>query len=249
VSRSLVRSRRSAQAVIAACSLVVFAGAVLFFHATSVNPFDAHATDTVVRAFSRHELSAMLTLSTSWLVTALDASMAVVALALRHYRLAALAALAPAVATVLTEYVVKPIVDRRFVAVYFRSRGGSFYPSGHEAGVASLTTVAVIAVAALTVSRLWRAVAVSVAALVDAAAAIGLVGNHYHYATDTIAAVALSVATVLACALLIDRVGSGPRRPGRPDTWSTTESVSSRAFPATTTPRPGGAERPRPSPR
>jgi undecaprenyl-diphosphatase len=104
----------------------------------------------------------------------------------------------PLLALLLTEQVLKPLVHRTHL-------GGLAYPSGHESAPACLTTI----LAVLVLRTGWRLVvklaAVAALVLYLALCAIALVGAFYHYATDTVGAVFLSVACVLATALVVDR--------------------------------------------
>jgi len=80
----------------------------------------------------------------------------------------------------------------------------SLFPSGHETSIGSL----VVVVGLLVLTSRWttarRVSVVAVLFLVDAIAAIGLVGRYYHYMTDTIGAFLLYVAVTVLVALLID---------------------------------------------
>jgi PAP2 superfamily protein len=129
----------------------------------------------------------------------------------RHWRLFALAAVAPGLSIVLTEYVLKPAIDRY---VYLpgipqetlqRFYSGAF-PSGHETGVASAALLVLVAFGQLRLPAAARAAIVAGLASWLALAAAGLVRNAYHYATDTIGSVGLSAAVVLGTAMVIDLV-------------------------------------------
>ena len=91
----------------------------------------------------------------------------------------------PTLALVTCELVVKPAVGRTLGGVYS-------YPSGSTAGVAALSTVAVLA----TASR-WRMVTVVVAALVSLWMWIAVVFLHWHYPTDALAGLAYGAGVVL----------------------------------------------------
>lgn len=134
-------------------------------------------------------------------VTVLTALLVAALLYLRRPRDAALAALATPVASVLTEWVLKPIFER--------SRGGSLsYPSGHATGIFTVAAVVVLLVLARGTrlrirTRLAATIgSVAVAALVAAAS----VSVEDHYATDTFGGAGTAIATVLGLALIIDAV-------------------------------------------
>jgi undecaprenyl-diphosphatase len=125
--------------------------------------------------------------------------LAVVLYATQRYRAALLAVLGPLVATGLTEWVLKPTVDRRIL-------GYVTYPSGHSTGAFSVATVLAIVLLGggarprLTARVLASVVVFAIACLV----AVSLVVAGYHVPTDTLGGAGLGVATVLALALLID---------------------------------------------
>ena len=91
----------------------------------------------------------------------------------------------PTLALVTCELVVKPAVGRTLGGVYS-------YPSGSTAGVAALSTVAVLA----TVAR-WRGATVVVASLVSLWMWTAVVFLHWHYPTDALAGLAYGVGVVL----------------------------------------------------
>ena len=120
----------------------------------------------------------------------------------RRFRGIALTVLGPTLAIVITEYVLKPAVDRRLL-------GYVTYPSGHSTGVFSVATV----IAVLLVGDKWRSWAVArIAAVVLMFAvcvlvAISLVAAGYHVPTDTVGGACVAISTVLLLAVLIDALG------------------------------------------
>lgn len=131
----------------------------------------------------------------------------VVALRARLHRLAVVAVVAPAVASGLTEFVLKPWVGRPYGAGRSPQVLISLaYPSGHESLVASTAFVLLLVVCRLRVA--WRVPGVLVPAAWTLFAGIGLVVNFWHYATDVLGAIGLSAAVVLGTALVADRVSS-----------------------------------------
>src|SRR5665213_1818695 len=114
-------------------------------------------------------------------------------------RLALLSGLGPLVAVALTDYVLKPLINRRILGVLS-------FPSGHTTASVALATV--LAVGMLGASRpAWSPVArwfvVVAAAAAALVIAVALVAAGYHYATDTIGGAALAIAAVMTCALAI----------------------------------------------
>lgn len=129
------------------------------------------------------------------------AVLAVVCWASGRRRGAVLAVLGPGLATVLTEWVLKPSVDRRML-------GYLTYPSGHSTGAFAVATVVGVLLigtvprVALAVRLLATAVVAAIACLV----AVSLVTAGWHVPTDTVGGAGVGIATVLALAVGIDAV-------------------------------------------
>jgi undecaprenyl-diphosphatase len=113
-----------------------------------------------------------------------------------------LAVLAPVLASCLTEYAIKPWVHRTKFGYYA-------YPSGHITGVCAVVFVLVLVVlgpARHRVTTAARRATVAVALLAALACGLGLIAADYHYATDVIGGVCLSLGCVLVLALLVDAI-------------------------------------------
>ncbi len=145
-------------------------------------------------------------------VTVLTVIVAAVCLVRRRLNGALLAVVGVPLAAVLTERVLKPLVQQRIFS--FLS-----YPSGRATGLTALAaTLAVLLLLYPASGRPRPAVRialVAVALLVDVVVAVGVVAIQYHYFTDTVAGAAVGTGVVLATAFLLDwaygRVrGSGP---------------------------------------
>jgi membrane-associated phospholipid phosphatase len=145
--------------------------------------------------------------NTNWTVFVF-ALLAFTCLVTRRYRGALLVVIAAPVAGAVTEYVLKPLIDRR---VY----GYLAFPSGH---LTVVSTMAVALVVLLTGPARWpmpaplRWLLVAIALTAVPAAAVSVVIDHYHYFTDTIGGTAVGTATVLGTALVVDGVASRRRR-------------------------------------
>jgi undecaprenyl-diphosphatase len=135
----------------------------------------------------------------------LTALLVAVLVILRRKRVAVLAAIAAPVASALTEWVLKPLVER--------TRGGSLsYPSGHTTGIFALAMVMVVLMLQPDrCSRPVRLLVPSAALLVATAVAIASVAAS-HYTTDVLGGVCVSVAVVLGLSLLVDAVASTRRK-------------------------------------
>ena len=117
----------------------------------------------------------------------------------------AVAIVGPAGALFLTEYVLKPLVDRT------SPKGVYSYPSGHSAVVAALVTTALLFVYRYLgpiAAALWSPYA---AALIGAMG-ITVVALRMHYVTDAVGGVALGIGVVLLAAAGADVVAARTER-------------------------------------
>jgi membrane-associated phospholipid phosphatase len=113
----------------------------------------------------------------------------------------------PAAAGV-TEFVIKPLVDR---TVY----DNLSFPSGHTTGVAAVASVVVVLLLGPLrppLPAVARAVLACLCAALTAAVAIALVVLGRHYFTDTVGGAAVGVSVVLVAALVIDYLASRPEK-------------------------------------
>ena len=158
-------------------------------------------------AFDWGFLRDITTLGAPWTVAMMSGLLMLVAAGVGSgWRQVVLAGMGPAAATLLAEFALKPLVDRRF-------RGDLAFPSGHATGVAAVAATAVVIVVAGRVGgRLTRAAMSLVAAVVVAAVSTSLVALDEHYATDVIGGVLVAVGTVSALALALDRCAATPGR-------------------------------------
>lgn len=142
----------------------------------------------------------------------------------RRWDIAILASVGPGATVVLAKYVLKPLIGRVFSSDdLFRALIGRVpnvdtysltgtFPSGHESAVASTACVLAILCFRAPVTRRVRIVLLVLIAVWTAIAAVGLVRNFWHYATDTIGAILLAVVVVLGLALVLDRYLSAVQR-------------------------------------
>ena len=121
--------------------------------------------------------------------------------ALRRPRAALLAAIAIPLSAAITEWLLKPLVDRTLLGNYA-------FPSGHTTAIFTVAFIISLLVLDRQPPRLPLTVAVltSVAALgVASTVAAARVAAHVHYATDTLGGAGVGLATVLGVSLGIDR--------------------------------------------
>jgi len=111
-------------------------------------------------------------------------------------RSAALCLVGPALAVVLTDTVLKPLVDRH-------SGAALAYPSGHATGAAAVATVVLFLLHRWGGWRITLRLAPLALAL-PVAMGIALVRLAFHYPTDVVGGTAMGAATVVVVAVLLD---------------------------------------------
>jgi membrane-associated phospholipid phosphatase len=123
----------------------------------------------------------------------------------RRLRAALLVLIAVPAAIVLTDSILKPLIDRTFY-------GNLTYPSGHTTAVATMAVAAAVVLTGPARPPLPAAVrwllSAAVLAVIPVVAA-GLVVIHYHYFTDTIGGAGVGTAVALATALGLDAAAAG----------------------------------------
>jgi undecaprenyl-diphosphatase len=110
-----------------------------------------------------------------------------------------LAVVGPLSAVLLTEFVLKPIIDRTH-------DGTPALPSGHATSIAAQAAVYFLAFAASgrPGNRWLRRVLGAAAGLAVIGVSVGMVGPDRHYATDTVAGVLVGASVVSALALALN---------------------------------------------
>lgn len=186
-------------AAAAAAGFVVLAVTVAGGASTS---FDTWMFRELYAHLGNRAAATLLGLSSPGISIGLMAIVALFAALLRRWDVAVLAAVGPGLTVLLTKLVFKPLIDRELVIGDFRVSG--VFPSGHESAVASCSFVLVIVAFQLPMRRRLRVGFLALLGVWTVVAALGLVRNFWHYATDTIGAICLSGAVVLAVALAID---------------------------------------------
>jgi undecaprenyl-diphosphatase len=200
------RIRRPAAVLAAACAVVFVVLAVKYHGDDTGGTFDNWVFGSLRhRHLPNHALTRLADLVPpvfALVVTALT----ITTLALRKWRYAALAVLGPGLSMLVVEGG-KNIVGRTL-------DGMLALPSGHTAGVTSVSLV----VAALLIDRLRShvvlAAALALVAVTIMACAIALVmvAARFHYATDTIAGYCAATAITLGVAFALDAIASSRAR-------------------------------------
>jgi membrane-associated phospholipid phosphatase len=237
-------ARRIAVILICCCAVLVAGGAVLSAGRSQPNalsrPVDSWIRDHIGAHHTALQLISTLGVLGSELVAA---ALVVAALAGRRRNVAALALISVPVAWILTEFVLKPLVNERI--------GGFLtYPSGHTQAVLCVATL--LTVALLNPPRggpaTWlRAVVLAIMLAVGVAVAISMIGLDYHYFTDTVAGAAVGVGVPLGIALGLDtprarRMLRDPRRHPAQAAGTATE-VPQRSATTNCSPRPARSAR------
>jgi undecaprenyl-diphosphatase len=110
-----------------------------------------------------------------------------------------LVTIGPLSALFLAEAVLKPFIERRGAS------GALSYPSGHVTAVASVATAALLLVFRYAGPR-WALVWSPLAAAVSATIAVAVIAAGWHYATDSVAGVALGAGVVCVVAAATDQL-------------------------------------------
>jgi membrane-associated phospholipid phosphatase len=208
------RIRRPAAALAAGCAVVFLALAIRYRGASTGGAFDSRVlhwlqaqNDLPFSVVSR--LTALVPPVFFLVVIVL----AIAALALRQWPSAALTVFGPGLSMLVVE-VGKSVVGRTL-------DGRLAMPSGHTAGVTSVSLIVAILVVDRLRGRVLPAAVLGLAAVSLMAGVIGvlMVLGHFHYATDTIAGYCAAVATTLGVAFAVDAVADPEirgRRQGMP---------------------------------
>jgi membrane-associated phospholipid phosphatase len=140
-------------------------------------------------------------------MTLITALLAYCCLALRRYRGAVMVAAGVLVASSVSEFVLKPIIDR--------TRYGSLsFPSGHATAIFAIATAIAVLLIRPPATNMPTSMRRVLAALSYAAAAAGALGLvEIHYFTDTIGGAAVGIGVTLAIALGLDRLGVSREQP------------------------------------
>jgi membrane-associated phospholipid phosphatase len=213
---------RKPAASAAAVAVLLVAGLAVAVH-RSTTSFDSWTFRELYAHIGAGAAATLLGLSAPVLSLGLLALVVLFATLLRRWDVVALAVIAPVAAIVITKGVLKPLVGRPIVVDGVTMRGA--FPSGHETAVSATALVLLIVACRLPLRARGRGIAVGVLAAWTVLAAVGLVRNFWHYATDTIGAFGVSLAVVPAVALLIDRFVPRVSGPGARNPASTTRAA------------------------
>jgi membrane-associated phospholipid phosphatase len=196
-------------ALMAAMLVIVGASAVTllgrrYAHQAAGGRLDVAVDLRVAAGLSEHQrfLRRVVDLGSPTGVVVLASVLLLVALLLRSWRGVLLVALGIPVATMVTEWLLKPHFHRTH-------GGGLAFPSGHTTGAfAVAVTLAVLLVGRPAARIPWqlRLLLAAAGLAVASGVAVSLVALGYHYATDTVGGAGVALTVVLGTALLIDRL-------------------------------------------
>jgi membrane-associated phospholipid phosphatase len=214
-------------AATSALAVALLIGLAVAVHGSSTS-FDDWMFRELYRHLGTNTALALLGFSMPALSVGLLGVVVLFAAMLRQWNVVALAAIGPAVAIGVTKLVLKPLIGRPFSAEVLKPLADrpadldafslhGVFPSGHETAVASTAVVLVIVACRLPLRAGRRTAVIALLAAWTVLAAIGLVRNFWHYATDTVGALCVSIAVVGGTALVVDRAG---RRFSSPDARS-----------------------------
>jgi membrane-associated phospholipid phosphatase len=128
-------------------------------------------------------------------------------LAARRWSGAVLAAASPLAASVLTEYLLKPLIGRT-------DQAGLSFPSGHATGMFALAGVCLVLLAHPPGGRVpgpVRAALAVLTVLLASAVSLAMVARGFHYLTDAVAGAAVGLGVAVAGALILDLATSRMR--------------------------------------
>jgi membrane-associated phospholipid phosphatase len=198
-------ARPLAAGLVAVCvAVIVFLGA-LFTHQRRPEGLDRAIDTRIWAGLGWHHglLDLVAGIGDPATVTVMSVALIVACLATRRWHGAVLAAVAVPLASALTEFLLKPLIDRTM-------QGALSYPSGHSTGMFALAGVCAVLLTGPSRPGLSAAARVPltlVAYLAASAVAVALIGLGDHYFTDTVAGAAVGTAVVLVTAFILDRLG------------------------------------------
>ena len=193
------------------CAGLIALLGILFAHQDQPGRLDASVDNWIQSGLGGHPgaLSVLAGLGGPLPVTVVTAALVLACLTTRRARGALLAVIAVPAAAGMTEFVIKPLVDRtRYDTLSF--------PSGHTTGISAVATVTVVLLIGPLrppLPTMLRVPLACLGAMLAEAVAISLVAVGVHYFTDTVAGSAVGVSVVLVTALILDRLAGRPQAP------------------------------------
>ena len=192
---------RPAACIVAACVAVTGALGILFAGHRRPGPADRWIDGHLSAWYGPHSvLAGFANLGNPRWVLDICAGAVLACLLGRRFRGALLVIIAVPVAAVVTDRILKPLVDRTFY-------GNLTYPSGHTTAAVTMAVAAVLVLTgpgrpALPAAARWLLCAALLALI--PVVSVSLVIIHYHYFTDTVGGAGVGAAVALGTALGLD---------------------------------------------
>ena len=199
-------ARPLAAGLLAACVAVTVLLGAWFRHHTRAGWLDTAVDVRVQASLGGHlaTLNLLAGLGDPVPVTAMTAALVLACLVTRRWLGAVLAVVSVPAAGALTEFILKPLVDRTM-------HGWLSFPSGHATSMFALAMTCIVLLVDPPRRRLSAAVRILLALCAVAlaiAVAATMVALGLHYFTDAIGGTAVGIATVLAITLLLDQAAA-----------------------------------------
>lgn len=183
VARQLLVPARGAAAAAVAISIACFAVLAVWVHDTRVpKGIDTAMVNWLVRHVGAVVQQTTIAVTDPVLTVGTCTTVAVVCLLIKRRDVAALAVFGPLAGLFLESYVLKPSINRLFVARDVSSgvvTSGYAFPSGHQTGVTSAAVLLTVLVLHAAWSRRAKTVAVAMLALWTAIGALALVRSGF----------------------------------------------------------------------
>lgn len=201
--------RRPAAVLAVACAAVFLALAVIYHGGRTAGRVDHRLFALLPHASMDGGLDHVATIA-PWVAFAVVVGTTTALLLARRWQDALFAAAGPGLALLVAE-AAKLVVDRT-------NHGALAMPSGHTAGITSVSVACAVLLLQRSRAHVVRAAVLgwAGATVLGAAMALVMVVIHAHYATDTLGGYCAAMATVLGVAFAIDRLAGRPRPSGRP---------------------------------
>ena len=193
--------RAYALGLIGACVLVTLVLGVRYANTTGPGRIDRNFDVRIKARLADHHglLERLVNLGDPQVIVAWSILLSLVCLLLRRWRGALLCLVGPAIAGGLTDYILKPLINRDY------GGAGYSFPSGHTTGAFAVAICVIVLL--LNRNELYIELRVLLGLVgigLAAGVATGVVGLGYHYTTDTIGGFCVALGVVLALAILID---------------------------------------------
>ena len=214
VAPLLSPSRRRAAAGIALVATAVFIALAVHYAGQRLPGSFDRSVDTWLITHTdadRRDVRRVANLGSEVSGTILTLVVGLIALWLRRGRAVVLSLLSPPLGTLITEYVLKPLVGRSYYGL------GYSFPSGHTVVLCTVAFSFAFTVLERPPTRRElplraRRAAATVAMFIAAVAVVAVVAAGFHYATDALGGLCVAVVMVVAAAIGIDITADGIRR-------------------------------------